>query len=607
MKGWTGKRLLIDLSVRKVRTEEIPEEHLKDYIGGRGLNSQFFSDRVDPSISPFAPENPIAFAVGPLSGTFAPCSGWTSISTVSPVPYPSGYCHTSLPGHLGPRMKFAGFDQLIITGKAERPVSLFIDGNEVLFEEAQHLWGRDTAETTITLQEEKGDRNIEVLCIGPAGENGVAFANVTNRFSWTGDHIGLGCVFGSKNLKALVLRGSRPVALHDAERFLQVCLGRRQQIHRDPSAIRLREEGPFQLLKQNGGDLGCWNHWEHGQPDMVDRWRTTYLTKFLYGKEGCFSCPIHCGRISEIDGNYFGGVHLETAWSLGPQIGIDDWEKILWLHRICQLVGLDPVAVGSLLSWTMDCGEKGVLSSQDLGVIPCRWGDEKAASEMIERVVEGIETGEVLGRGSLRAAIRFGKGLDAVPHFWGMDLPARDLRSSMEHTLSCALFPMEWDYLQSFTDDSPSSRGLESDQPSNPRMNVLAAQGKRILADLTSLCPLVVARFPLVSVPGIEEMISAATGGDWSDGTLAAAVTRTMKAERILWQRSRSEEMDVVPFPLRFFRSEEEKKRLEDEIAYCNTLEAPLSELDSNLSPRSSAKASVPSSSNGEGMPLGLS
>ena len=590
MEGWTGKRLMIDLGIRRVWMEEISEEHLRKYIGGRGLNGQFFLDRVDSSLSPFSPENPIAFAVGPLSGTFAPCSGWTSISTVSPIPYPSRYCHTSLPGHLGPQIKFVGFDQLIITGKAERPVTLAIDEKGVRFEEAKHLWGKDTAETTIALQEETGDRNIEVLCIGPAGENGVAFANVTNRFSWTGDHIGLGSVFGSKNLKAIVLHGSRPVALHDAERFLQVCLSKRQQIHRDPNAIKLREEGSFLLLKQNGRELGYKNYRESGQPNTAHQWRTTYLIKYLYGKEACFSCPIHCGRISEIEGNYFGGVHLETAWSLGHQIGIGDWEKTLWLHRICQLQGLDPVAVGSLLSWIMDCGEKGVLSSEDLGLVPCRWGDEKAASQMIDRIVEGKEAGEVLGRGSLRAAMHLRKGLDEVPHFWGMDLPVRDPRSSREHTLSRALFPMEWDYLQSLADDSPSPKNLRSDQSSDPRIKVLAAQGKRILADLTSLCPLVVARFPLLSVPDIEEMTAAATGGDRDDGTLTAAVTRTMQAERILWRRSGPEVIDVAPFPLRFFRSEEEEKRLENEIADCNALESPFSELDSDLLPRLPAK-----------------
>ena len=374
VKGWTGKRLLIDLGMQRAWTEEILPEELQLGIGGRGLNGRFFLDRVPSSAGPSDPENPIAFSVGPLSGTYAPCGGWTSISTLSPLSFPSAYAHGSLPGHWGPKLKFAGFDQLIITGKAENPVCLTIEGEKVTFEKGKGLWGKDTVETTAAIEEDKRDRNIEVLCIGPAGENLVLFANVTNRFSWTADHIGLGYLFGLKNLKAIAVRGNRPVSLHDPDRFHHLCVTLRQRMQRDPHGTRLKEEGSFLLLKQNNGGFGIRNYNESSSPDVQAKWASTYFTDYFYGKEACFSCPLHCGRITDVNGNYFGGVHVESAWSLGPRMGIDDWGKRVLLHRICQLLGLDPSSTGSLLSWIMDCYEKGILSSQELGPIPCRWG-----------------------------------------------------------------------------------------------------------------------------------------------------------------------------------------------------------------------------------------
>ncbi len=576
VKGWAGKRLFIDLSLQRAWTEEISEEDLGSFIGGRGLNGKFFLERVDPALASSSPENPIALSIGPLAGTFAPCSGWTSIATLSPISYPSRYAHAGLPGHWGSQLKCAGFDQLIIRGKAEKPLYLSIDGEKVSFEDARTLWGKDTVETTIAIEGEKKDRIFEVLCIGPAGENLVFFANVTNRFSWTGDHIGLGYLFGLKNLKAIAIRGNVPVSLYDPDRFLQICLALRERIRRDPDASRLKEEGSFLLLKQREGGFGIKNYNEASSPDFGARWGTTYFTNYLYGKEACFSCPIHCGRISEVNGNYFGGVHFESAWSLGPKIGIEAWDKTLLLHRICQLQGLDPSSVGSLLAWLMDCVEKGILSPEDLGSIHCEWGDEKAALQLIEWVVEGKEAGKILGQGCLRAAKSLGKGLEQVPHFWGMDLPARDPRSSTAYTLSRALFPMGWDYLQSLT--SPVALSFPSPHPREARQNgiletVLNLEKRKVLADLNSFCPLVVARLPLLSTSDIGELLFAATGREKEDETLTAAVMGTMEIEKTLRQRIKSEEkLGLDPFPLRFFNDPEEKRALENEIAHYDDL-----------------------------------
>jgi len=172
VKGWTGKRLLVDLTIQRAWTEEISAEELATDIGGRGLNGRYFLNRVHSLILPSAPESPIAFSVGPLAGTYAPCASWTSISALSPLPFPSRYVHANLPGHWGPQLKLAGFDQMIIMGKAEEPLYLSIGAEGASFKDGKHLWGKNTVETTVAIEEKEGDRNIEVLCIGPQVRTG---------------------------------------------------------------------------------------------------------------------------------------------------------------------------------------------------------------------------------------------------------------------------------------------------------------------------------------------------------------------------------------------------------------------------------------------------
>jgi aldehyde:ferredoxin oxidoreductase len=216
----------------------------------------------------------------------------------------------------------------------------------------------------------------------------------------------------------------------------------------------------------------------------------------------------------------------------------------------------------------MDCYEKGILSSQELGPVPCGWGDEQAALQWIERIVEKREVGEILSRGSFLAAKSLGKGVEQVPHFWGMDFPARDPRSSPDCALSRALFPMEWDYLQSlYPSRSISSGSVDLSEDGGTLKNVSGQEKLRVLADLNSLCPLVVARLPLVSASDIEGLFSAATGSEKGDEILTAAVMKTMEAEKILWQKSVSEQTGPDPLPLRLFKDREEKGRLESEIA----------------------------------------
>ncbi len=357
-KAWTGKRLRIDLTLRRAWSEDIPEGDLRQWFGGRGINASFFHQNFPSPAS--SSESPIAFAGGPLTGTLAPCSGWTSIACFSPLSDPPRYAFTRMPGHFGVPLKGAGFDQCILQGKANRPVYLWIDDGKVKFEEAGHLWGKGTTETTVAIQEEKGDRGIEVLCIGPAGERQLPFANVIHRLSWTGDHLGLGYLFGVKHLKAIAIRGRKPVALHDPRRFLNLCLTLKDLIQKDRKIETLKEEGTFSLPGRDGK-----RRMSNGSSLMSEKQWMTSLSTYLSGQESCFSCPVHCGRNIQHEENYTGGIHLEKAWHLGPRIGVYNGNWTLKLHRLCQAQGLDPFVTGSLLAGILEGVENGPLPDED--------------------------------------------------------------------------------------------------------------------------------------------------------------------------------------------------------------------------------------------------
>ena len=389
--GWTGKRLRIDLGLQKAWSEDIALEDMRQWFGGRGLNASFFSKHFQSPVSPSSPENPIALAVGPLTATLAPCSGWTSMASFSPLCDPSLYAFTRMPGNFGASLKGTGFDQYILSGKADRPIYLWIDDGKVKFEEASHLWGKETIETTVAIQEEKGDRSIEVLCIGPAGERQLPFANVIHRLSWTGDHLGLGYLFGVKQLKAIAIRGKHPVTFHDSRRFLNLSLTLKDRIHKDQKRRAMKEEGTFGFLGREAGTTIRKSN-KGLSPGSENQW-ANFLRTYLSGQESCFACPVHCGRSIQHQESYLGGIHLEKAWQLGPRIGVTNGEWTLKLHHLCQTQGLDPFLTGSLLSGIMEGDETGLLSEEDLRRFDNIWDRGEKAFAILHRIMKGSKNG----------------------------------------------------------------------------------------------------------------------------------------------------------------------------------------------------------------------
>jgi aldehyde:ferredoxin oxidoreductase len=559
--GWAHKRVRADLTTGEKRVEPLDLPLLKRWIGGRGLNAHTLYSETQAGTDPCGPENPLCFAVGPLSGTFAPCSGWFNTAAYSPMFYPPTYGEINVGGHWGPELKFAGYDQLIITGRSKNPVYLWIDDDHIEIRDARHLWGKNTRQTTLVIQEELGDRHVQVLCIGPAGENLVRFASLINSFSWVGERLGFGAVMGSKNLKAIAVRGSQTVNIAKPERFMETCSKAREKIALDPFIGRLAAEGTLFLLDvANRMGMGTYRNGRSGYAPHLEEVLNTagYARRYLQGREGCFSCPINCGRYTSIRvgpfaGTHFGGPHIEATFALGPRIGVLQWDDTLKMIEMCQLSGLDVISTGAAISWAMECYEEGLLSDGDTGGIPFRWGDATGARGVIDLMSDRKGFGDLMAEGALRTATEIGRESERrVPHVKGLEEISIDPRIAVGSGLAYAVSTGDWDYLKGMT-------GLEYPQVMGLYPNVLEAklggtpspvtdlEGKpelvtwseenKALADHLGLCPFPHARFFSLEWRDLVDQLVACTGLDLHEGELEGIVAKTLTLERILTAR----------------------------------------------------------------------
>jgi aldehyde:ferredoxin oxidoreductase len=573
--GWTRKRARVDLTTGETGPDPLDLNILRRWIGGRGLNAHTIYSETQPGVDPYGPENRLCFAVGPLSGTAAPCSGWFNAAAYSPMFHPPTYGEINIGGHWGPELKFAGYDQLIITGRAKNPVYLWIDDGHTEIRDGRPLWGKNTRETTLMIQEELGDRGVQVLCIGPAGERVVRYASLVNSFSWIGERLGLGAVMGSKNLKAVAVRGSRPVHIAEPEKFLDACSAARRKIALDPFIQKLANEGTLFLLDgANRIGLGAFKNGRAGYtPELEERLSPAgYARKYLHGREGCFSCPIHCGRYTYLRqgpfaGTHFGGPHIEAVLALGPRIGVLGWDYTLKMIETCQLSGLDALSTGAAISWAMECFEDGLLSDGDTGGISLRWGDAKEAMGLIDLIAHRRGFGDLLAEGSLRAATEIGgESKERVPHVKGLEEIGIDPRIAAGSGLSYAVSTGDWDYLKSMAGlEYPRVMGFYADLfeaqfardpfpitdfKGTPEL-VIWSEENKALADLLGLCPIPNARFLSLGVRDLMEQFTAGLGIELNERDLKEIAMRTITLERILMARDgygRLEDTHIDPY-----------------------------------------------------------
>jgi len=411
MFGWRGKVLRVDLTNEKVTVEEIDPQVAHDFIGGRGWAIKYLYEEVNPTVHPLSPENKIIFATGPLTGTPVPTGNRYMVVTKAPL---TGAISCSNSGGVYPtEMKRTGFDMFIFEGKAKRPVYLWISDGEAEIRSAEHLWGKTVPETNDALLEET-DPKARVACIGPAGENLVKIASIMNDKHRAAGRSGVGAVMGSKNLKAVVVRGTQKVPLAETDPLRDLSRTVRREVAADvKKGSTLRDYGTayVPIVTNEIGILPTRN-FQTGVFEEVEGITGQVLTdKYLVRAKPCYGCPIACGRQTVVEEPpYEGegeGPEYETIASLGSACGVGDMAAVTKANYLCNELGMDTISAGMTIACAMELAEKGILPEEDIGR-PLSFGDADAVIDLVEKTAYREGFGDLLAEGSYRLAERYG-------------------------------------------------------------------------------------------------------------------------------------------------------------------------------------------------------
>ncbi|MGC8565385.1 MAG: aldehyde ferredoxin oxidoreductase family protein [Thermoplasmata archaeon] len=437
--GYIGKILRVNLSSEKIDIENLNEEYARKYIGGRGLATRYYIDLVkDANIDPLDEKNALIFATGPLTGTPAPSASRYMVVT-------KGFLNNAIAGSnsggfFGPELKFAGFDMIILEGKAKSPKYLYIKDGKAELRDASHLWGKDTHETTDMLHKELGDEKVEVACIGPAGENLVRFAAVINDKHRAAGRTGVGAVMGSKKLKAIAVRGTGKVPIANRAEFTNVLKDKLKKIKENSvTAQGLPSYGTAVLVNIiNSQGLYPTRNFQFGQWEHAnDLSGESMSDKYLIKNKACFACPIACGRVTKLDGLDSEGPEYESLWTMSADLDIPDFEKVIEANYYCDKFGLDTISFGGTLAAAMELYEKGYIKDNELDGIKLKFGNAEALVKMPEMIAHRKGFGNKLAEGSYRLASSYGH-----PEFSmsakKQELPAYDPRGAYGHALEYA-------------------------------------------------------------------------------------------------------------------------------------------------------------------------
>jgi aldehyde:ferredoxin oxidoreductase len=423
-KGWNGRTLRIDLTNQSATKRNIPEQFLSDFIGGRGLNMKILYDEVPVGADPLGIENLLIFGVGPLNGT--PIGmGRMTVTTKSPA---SGYFAEGNSGKFfAPNMKFAGYDAIVISGKAESPVYVVIKDDKVEFRRASHLWGKNTFDTELAVKAELGDDTFQVRVIGPAGENLSGLATIMGNNGNAGGRGGAGAVMGSKNLKAIAIKGTGSVDIANPGLFKEAM----DEIYEEINYISTKDPyvRPWQIygtmfipvVTSAYGAYMTRNAREGLFPEGLDEIRGERIQKdFVTGNLADFCCPyaacIHWLEDRDRENPYgeicFQGVQAGTQISMGSMCGVKDVHGLFKLHDTCNALGICYVSTGTLFAWVMEAYEKGILTLKDTDGIAMEWGNHEGMVQMLHKIAKKEGFGAVLADGVKKASERVGKKSD---------------------------------------------------------------------------------------------------------------------------------------------------------------------------------------------------
>ena len=447
--SYSGKILRVDLTSGSIETHPLDETVVQKFLGGRGYGAKILYDENPPRVDPFAPENRLIFFTSPFLGTNIPCSVKPCVVTKSPL---SQTILMSLSGgYFGPELKFTGYDGIVIIGKAEHPVYLLIHNEEVQIKDASFAWGKDTFETQEMLKEAFGDKKARVVTIGPAGEKLVRFASIINerRAFGRGGH---GAVMGAKNLKAIVVRGTKPVNLFNKNGFDAVVKELRERFKSEKARAFAKMGTSAVVRLVEGRGIFPTRNYQSGTFEGKARIDGEAREAFVKRHITCYRCPVGCSTITTAAEEPYTGIEsrgpeYETLWSFGGQCGNDNLSAIIAAEDLCDRYGLDTISTGNSIGFAMECFEKGLITKEDTNGLELRFGNHEAMVEMVRKIGNRDGLGDVLAEGVYRASQKIGKNSQKLAmQVKGAEMSGYDPRGAMGQGLSYATCPRGADH-----------------------------------------------------------------------------------------------------------------------------------------------------------------
>ncbi|UMZ73636.1 aldehyde ferredoxin oxidoreductase family protein [Natranaerofaba carboxydovora] len=558
--GFMGNVLFVDLETKTYEIESYGENFYRKYMGGLGLGAYFLLKHVKPGIDPLGPDNVLVFAPGLLTGSKAPAVPRYTVCAKSPLTGAFGKSEAG--GFFGPELKKAGFDALIVKGKAKNPVYINIDNNQIEIKDASKLWGKDTLETEKVIKNNEEEK-VKIASIGPGAENQVLFSNIANELAHFNGRNGMGAVMGSKNLKAVVVKGDNEVGCYDYDTPKEITRWVAKNMKDHPLAYGLYKNGTAGgITAVNAGGTLPTNNWQDSVFENAEKIGAESLENILIKRKGCYSCPIRCKRVVELDREDYdykidpalGGPEYETLVCLGSNLGIDDIELISKANELCNRYTLDTMSLGMTISFAMECYEKGLITKEDTDGYELTFGNKEILFDLIEKTANKEGFGKKLALGSKKLAEDIGNNAeDFLLEVKGQELPAHDPRAKAGLGLQYVISSHGADHWVAQHDpfyQEKDSLGLNSVKPIGinepvPADELSERKAKIVyythmltmMYDCLGICVFGYISRSIVSLPQLYKVFSAVTGWDSSYFELMKAGERASVMMKVFNQR----------------------------------------------------------------------
>ena len=554
--GYNGKVLHVNLNDLSYEIEEPSETFYRTYFGGGGLSAYYLLKNLKPGTDPLGPENILIIALSVITG--APLSGFSRYTVAARSPLTGAFAETEAGGYFGPELKFAGYDAIVIQGKAPKPVYLWINEGKVEIRDAEAVWGLENGDALDKIREEVGEPKARVASIGTAGERLVLVSNVMNELSHANGRTGMGAVMGSKNLKAVACRGdSKALTFADPEKVKELVSWHNNHIKEHLPNINMSKFGtPMFVVGLNNAGILPTRNFKEGVFEGAEKIGVPGLEKILKRAGTCYRCTVACKRVVEMKTPYnidprYGGPEYEALAALGSLCGIDDLGAVAKANEMCNRYGLDVIGTGAIIAFAMECFEEGILTEADADGHSIRFGDAEGMLWLVDKINTREGIGDILARGVKRAAEKIGKGADRYAFtIKGQEIPMHDPRGKTGVGLSYALSPTGADHVETPHDGSFVGDGLGFIKP----LGVLEApvpdtldeakvrffkQGQLAwsLNNLLGICNFVSAPVLALKYEKLEEAVRAITGWETNLYELMRATERSEVLMRVFNNR----------------------------------------------------------------------